>query len=161
MPQGSPMQAGVSENRGDFRQSISDEVDRYIHTGESDLLYRAWPGSGIMERASRAHDDLRGALVRAVRKRALGLTRPPMPQLDTIAFTRAKVEPMVRDLFPRAEQEVVLTVLERSVVFLTGANIEGILQRPGFHSTAWDLANLYLGAWASISSLRTRLLLLG
>src|SRR4051794_18550940 len=124
MPQGSHIQAVVSENFDDCRQSISDEVDRYIRTGESDLLYRAWPGSGIMERSNCAHDDPRGALIQAVRKRTLGLTHPPMPHLDTIAFTRAKIEPMVHGLFPRAEQELVLAALARSVVFLTSANIE-------------------------------------
>jgi hypothetical protein len=69
-----------------------------------------------------------------------------IPQIETLAFTRAKVEPMVRSLFPRAEQAVVLDALARSVVFLTNANIEAILMGPGFDSAAWDLANLYLGS---------------
>ena len=77
-----------------------------------------------MERASRAHDDLRGALVRAVRQRTVGLTHPPMPQFDAVAFTRGEIEPMVRGLFPRAEQELVLSALAGSVVFLANTNIE-------------------------------------
>ena len=100
MPLGSNSQASAALDSG-ASQSISDEVDRYILTGESNPLYRAWPGCGIMERASRAHDDLRGALVRAVRQRTAGLTHPPMPQFDAVAFTRGKIEPMVRGLFPR------------------------------------------------------------
>src|SRR6185295_1112999 len=83
-------------------RSVSDEVDRYILTGESDSLYWAWPGNGIRERASRAHDDLRGALVRVVRQRTAGLTHPPIAQLDTAALAREKIEPMVRGFFPRA-----------------------------------------------------------
>ena len=69
-----------------------------------------------------------------------------MPQIEPIAFTRAKIEPMVRGLFPRAEHEVVLGALARSVVFLTDANVEAILMGTGFDSAAWDLANLYLGS---------------
>ena len=44
---------------------IAEEVERYRLTGESDPLYSAWSG-GFLERANRAHDDLRGALVCAV-----------------------------------------------------------------------------------------------
>jgi hypothetical protein len=122
MPLGSNSQASAALDSG-ASQSISDEVDRYILTGESDALYRAWPECGIMERASRAHDDLRGALVRAVRQRTVGLTHPPMPQFYAVAFTRGKIEPMVRGLFPRAEQEVVLAALAQSVVFLTSQGL--------------------------------------
>jgi hypothetical protein len=53
---------------------------------------------------------------------------------------------MVRGLFPRAEQEVVLGVLERSVVFLTTANIERVLLEHDNDRSAWDLANLYLAS---------------
>ena len=127
-------------------QSISDEVRRYLRTGESDPPYRAWPGGDIFERAKHGHADLRGALVEAVRQRTSGLRHPVMPQIETFAFTRAKVDPMVRGLFPRAEHEVVLDALARSVVFLTNANIEAILMGLGFDSAAWDLANLYLGS---------------
>ena len=53
---------------------------------------------------------------------------------------------MVRGLFPRAEQQIVLATLAQSVVFLTGVNIEQTLRAPGFDSLAWDLANLYLAS---------------
>jgi len=69
-----------------------------------------------------------------------------VPETDTVALTRAKVEPMVRGLFPRAEQEAVLATLEQSVVFITSANIEGLLHRCSFDSSAWTLANLYLAS---------------
>ena len=45
-------------------------------------------------------------------------------QFDAVAFTRGKIEPMVRGLFPRAEQELVLSALAGSVVFLANTNIE-------------------------------------
>lgn len=50
--------------------SIADEVERYLRTGETDPHYAAWPGDGFMERANRAHEDVRGALVREVRRLA-------------------------------------------------------------------------------------------
>jgi len=53
---------------------------------------------------------------------------------------------MVRGLFRRDEQETVLGVLEKSVVFLTPANIEQVLLGCTWPHSAWDLANLYLGS---------------
>jgi hypothetical protein len=116
--------------------TVDDEVERYLRTGETDPHHAAWPGSGLMERASRAHEDLRGALVRDVRRLAEGLTHEPLPQADSVALTRGKVEPMVRGLFPRIEQDAVLATLEKSVVFLTSANIEALLLEHGYDSSA-------------------------
>ena len=80
--------------------AISTGIERYILTGETDPLYPAWPGR-FMERANLAHSDLRDALVRAVQGQSQGLSHEPLPYVDTVALTRAKVEPMVRGLFPR------------------------------------------------------------
>src|SRR5262249_5588440 len=54
------------------------------------------------------------------------------------------VEPMVRGLFPAAEQEAVLAILERSIAFVTRENLESLLRGCTFLSSAWDVANLYL-----------------
>jgi hypothetical protein len=124
---------------------INDEIGRYLRTGVTDPIYAVWSGS-FMERANCAHDDLRGALVSAVRRRAEGLTHAPLPEIDTIALTRAKVEPMVRGLFPRAERDAVLATIGRSVVFVTSANIAPLLFERSFDSSAWTLANLYLAS---------------
>lgn len=124
---------------------IADEIERYLRTGETDPHLTAWSG-GFMERANRAHDDLRGALVREVRRLAGGRAHEPLPEADSIGLTRGKVEAMVRGLFPRADQDVVLATLEKSVVFLTSANIEPLLLEHGFDSSAWTLANLYLAS---------------
>jgi hypothetical protein len=126
--------------------TIADEVERYLRTGDTDPHHAAWPGNGFMERANRAHDDLRGALVREVRRLAEGLAHEPLPQADTVALTRDKVEPMVRGLFPRVEQDQVLATLQKSVVFLTSANIEPLMLEHGYDSSAWTLANLYLAS---------------
>lgn len=60
-------------------------------------------------------------------------------RLDSVALTRAKVEPMVVGLFPRAERDVVLAMLEKSVVFLTSENVEAVLLEESFnHSERAD-----------------------
>lgn len=126
--------------------SPQDEIERYLKTGRYDPVYGAWPG-GLLERARRGHDDLRGALVAEVRRLAGSHDVPePLTDLDVVAFTRRKVGPMVQGLFPRVEQETVLAVLERSTVFLTSANIEEVLRSTAWDSTAWNLANLYLAS---------------
>jgi hypothetical protein len=138
--------------------SAADEVERYLRTGETDPHHAAWPGA-FMERANRAHEEPRGALVREVRRRAEGLAHQSLPHADTVAITRGKAEPMVRGLFPRVEQDAVLATLETSVVFVTSANIEPLLLEHGYDSSAWTLANLYLGwtrARSQTSSRRRR-----
>jgi hypothetical protein len=82
------------------RPTTEEEIERYVRTGHSDSLYAAWSG-GFIERAHIAHADLRGALVREVRRLAEGLEHQPIPESDTVGLTRSRVEPMVRGLFPR------------------------------------------------------------
>ena len=79
-----------------------------------------------------------------VRRRSAGRVHPAVPELDVTAWTRRKLSPMVDGLFPQAERQAVMTLLERSVVFLTATNIEQILLGQPWLHTAWDLANLYL-----------------
>jgi hypothetical protein len=56
---------------------------------------------------------------------------------------------MVRGLFARSEQEAVLEVLGRSVVFLTPATIDTVLLETPWPSTAWNVANLYLASFSA------------
>lgn len=49
--------------------TIADEVERYLRSGDSDSDRAAWLG-GFGERAARAHADIRGGLVREVRRLA-------------------------------------------------------------------------------------------
>ena len=126
---------------------IKTEIDRYLRTGRADVHHPAWPSPSFFERALQAHDDLRGALIAEVRRRTEGINLPDLPTPEeTVALTRRKTEPMVRGLFPRAEQDTVLALMERSVVFLGPANIAAVLREESYDRAAWDLANLYLGS---------------
>jgi hypothetical protein len=129
----------------DTPPTIVDEIECYVRTGDADPYHAAWPG-GFLERAHRAHADLRGGLIREVKRLAQGRAHRPLPERDTVALTRRKVEPMVRGLFARAEQDTVLATLERAVIFLTTENIEPLLLELGFDHSAWDVANLYLAS---------------
>ncbi len=124
--------------------SAAAEIRRYLETGETDPLYAGWPG-GWEERGGRAHHDLRKALVAEVLRRSAGRSHPHV-SADADELTRNKVEEMVRGLFPRAEQALVLAAIERSVVFVTAANVESVLFDHRFNSSAWTVANLYLAA---------------
>ena len=105
------------------------EIDQYLRTGDYDPLMLNWPGQNIVEMTRHGSKAFRAALLAEVRRRAAQVRIPTPKNMpgDLAAFTRAKFEPMVRGLFPRAEQDVVLATLEQSVVFVTSANSEPLL----------------------------------
>jgi hypothetical protein len=126
-------------------ESPEQAIERYLRSGDHDAKFLAWPGEGFMARAQHGDTALRQALISAVCQRASHATHPEaLADLDVVALTRGKVAPMVRGLFPGDEQETVLDVLGRSLVFLTPATIDAVLAQMPWLSTAWDLANLYL-----------------
>lgn len=122
----------------------TDKIEEYIRTGSSDQAYWAWPGNTLFERAAHAHRDLRQRLAAEVRQRAAGHPAPEMPSVDTVALTRDKVQPMVHGFFTGRDREVIGALLEKSVVFVTGASIEALLQEVPEDHAAWEIANLYL-----------------
>ena len=124
---------------------IAAEIRRYLGTGEHDMLFRAWTGENTLDRLNRGHEAMLDALVAEV-KRRMGTPSTPaaLQGLDLVHFARCKAEPMVRGLFPKTEQEVMLGLVERSVVFLTPDSIESVLRDCKWLSTAWKLANMYL-----------------
>ena len=137
----------MSQARTDTNPIVASEIERYLRTGDTDPYHSAWPGQNSIECARRAHADLRDALLGEIFRRSEGLTFPDLPgPEEIIALTRRKTEPMVCGLFPRAEQDTVLALVERSVVFLTPANVGEVLREESFDRAAWDLANLYLGS---------------
>lgn len=126
---------------------IAEAIARYLRSGEYEHDHPEWPGQNFWEKAKRGHDDLLDALVREVRRRADGRRHAPVPAgLDLASWTRGKLKPMVRGLFHAAEHEAVLSLLEKSVVFLTADNIEPVLRDQSWLHSAWDLANLYLSS---------------
>lgn len=128
--------------------SSKKEVERYLRSGEHDVSSRVWPGANFLESAQHGNAALRKALISAVRKRTSDATVPnALAELDVSAFARKTVEPMVRGLFPQNEQQTVLSVLQNSIVFLTPTNIDTVLTKTPWLSTAWKLANLYLGSY--------------
>ncbi len=127
--------------------AIAEETEKYLRTGRSDSCGHAWPGGSIMERAQRGDTALTDALVAEVRLRAQGCHHGAPDELqDVSGLVRRKVGPMVRGLFPRAEHEAVLALVENSVLFVGPATIEPILRAQRWVKAAWDLANLYLGS---------------
>lgn len=124
---------------------MQDQVEHFLRTGQHDLMFPGWPGKDILDCMQRGNAALRKALVAEVRQRMQGRTAPSVPEdIALIDFTRARIDPMVRGLFHAREQETVLGLLERSVVFLTPCNIERVLTEISGPGTAWRLANLYL-----------------
>jgi hypothetical protein len=133
---------GVSEDA-----RIAEAIERYLRSGEYEHDHPEWPGQNIFENAKRGHEELLDALVKEAQRRAAGRQHAAVPSdLDLVSWTRRKVTPMVEGLFPTAERETVLALLERSVVFLTEDNIEPVLLAERWLHTAWSLANLYLSS---------------
>ena len=128
------------------RPDPAQEIERYLRTGETDVLSSAWPGNTFLEKAVNGEAALREALVAEVARRTEEAADPEALPTELTRFARERVAPMVRGLFPRGEQETVLDILGRSVVFLTPSNIARVLREARWPGTAWDLANLYLAS---------------
>ena len=95
--------------------TTADEIERYLRTGDADILVNPWPGD-IMERGRRRHADIRGALLEKVRRTSKGRTHEAVPDNVGVAFMRAKVE-----------RDIVLATIEKSVDYVTSDTIESIL----------------------------------
>ncbi|MDO8552379.1 MAG: hypothetical protein Q7S01_02480 [bacterium] len=133
-----------------MNQIPEEEVERYLRTGGHDPSFIKWPGDNFVACSQVGTATLRNALISTVRQRAPQATVPEgLVAKDMVAFTRAKVTPMVQGLFPPAEVDIVLGVLARSVVFLTRDTIDIVLGKTPWLGTAWDLANLYLASYGA------------
>jgi len=87
-----------------MQKSLGVEVERYLCSGEYDADFGAWPGENFLARARSGHAALRKALIWAIRQLTAHATlSEQLAGMDVVAFTRAKVAPMVRGLFPRCE----------------------------------------------------------
>jgi hypothetical protein len=89
-----------------MKKSPEKEIQRYLRNGEHDVLSLAWPGGNVAARAQHGHAALLGALISTVRARTMHATVPKaLADMGVVAFTRAKVAPMVRGLFPCPHRE--------------------------------------------------------
>lgn len=123
------------------------EIRRFIETGDHDPLYPAWSGDTFLEKAHKADNELRTALIQEVKRRAAGRTPPPVPEgHDAGRFVLGRVTPMVRGLFPAKEQQVILDLLEKGLVFVSHENIDALILEIQMPNSAWKIANLYLGS---------------
>ena len=129
-----------------MQESPEQAIKRYLRSGEHDPHFRAWPGDSYFGRAQQGDAAFRKALKSAIHKRTPPDAIPPvaLAELDVVTFTRQSVLAMVQGLFPRHEQACILDMLERSVVFLTPATIDQVLEQSRWLSTSWQLANLFL-----------------
>lgn len=131
-------------SKSDEQKALS-EIQRFIETGDHDPKFWGWPGNDVLEKCRNGSRALEDALIEEVHRRIEGISIPKVEiPPDLVAFTRSKVEPMVRGLFPGKEQEGVLCLLEKSVIFITPDNFEEVIRGVDFLDDAWDLANLYL-----------------
>jgi hypothetical protein len=121
-------------------------TDEYVSFGRMDGHYwAAWEGQNIIEKMQNSENAMRDALIAEVRARARTVRTPRIPSARKLVdLTRGRVEPMVRGLFPRAEQDHVLGLLEKSVVFVSPRNVEQLIREQSFGHSAWTVANLFL-----------------
>lgn len=126
-------------------RTTHDAIQHFLETGDDDHLPSP-RGTDWLVAAKQANQDLREALIAAVRQRVAGLSAPAIPNIDVRTLARNKLTPMVNGLFPAVEREPVLQMFDNSIVFLTAENINHILQTTMYLHTAWTLANLYLSS---------------
>ena len=126
---------------------MKQKVEHYLRTGNYDDLSLPTQWDGYFERARDERMVLRQALIDAVRRRSIHTIAPDVREaLDVVAFTRAKISPMVRAFFVASEQAIVIDKLCQSVIFLTPGTIEAVLRNAQWNKTAWNLANLFLAS---------------
>jgi len=122
------------------------ELDRFLTSGNHDNLFKVWTGDTFVGRARNGDTALRSALISAVTMLAGQVAAPAHQYFDLDISARAKFAPMVRGIFPQSEQSIILDMLDRSVVFLTPATINTVLEKAVWLNTAWNLANIYLAS---------------
>ncbi len=125
--------------------AVERAVAHFLATGESDPVGTAFPGRHALERITVCESTLRAALLKEVRQRAAGREhKHTPPDMNSTAWVRRKVTPMIRGLFRGDECETVLATAERSIVFLTRESIERVIREIAYLETAWTLGNMYL-----------------
>ena len=95
-----------------FNSQQQTEVDDFLATGKYDNLFELWPGNTFLDRAITGTHVLRHALYSEISRRVgpVPISGHCVAALDI--DVRAKFTPMVRGLFSKAEQPIVLDLLE-------------------------------------------------
>ena len=130
-----------------MQEECTQEIRRFLATGDYDMVHAAWPGRHALERIHAGDGALRAALTDTLSQRTEDLTFPAMPpDFDAAQFVLGKVRPMVCGIFPAKERQVMLDLFEKALVFVSGDNIEQLISETGRLSTARQIANLFLGS---------------
>ena len=124
---------------------IQSQIDLFLLSGEHDPLFSSFDGVDLIDRCKSGHRTLVNALKCKVAtcERQIRIPIPKGIPFDLRKFTRSKVEPMVRGLFRKVEQEKVLLLMDGCLVVLLPNTIQATIDSADL-GTAWKLANLYL-----------------
>jgi excisionase family DNA binding protein len=121
-------------------------VRRYLATGEeSDLDSFVWPGQTFAESVQRRRGVLSNALVAEVERRTSEVAVPPVDEGVFSRTIRERIDSFVRGVMTGKEHQTTIDHLVQSVVLVTPSNV-GQTLRTAPLSSAWRIANLYLGA---------------
>ena len=120
-------------------------IDLFLQSGEYDPFFSTFEGTDLIDRCKRGHRTLVNALKSKVTtcEDQVQISVPQGIPTDLRKFTRSKVEPMVRGLFKKVEQESVLLLMDGCLIVLLPNTIQAIIDSADL-GTAWNLANLYL-----------------
>lgn len=123
---------------------VAKEIARYLNTGESDSCPLGYADNAIQSMACHKRLLLQ-ALCTEVKRRARGLPKPfHSKTLNLMPSTQYALHRMIAGLFPKAEREIVRTVVDRSIVFLSADVVYQAINAVSFLHTAWIIANVYL-----------------
>jgi len=127
------------------KRLIKSNIENFLQTGDHDPFFAQFQGNDHLDRIRGGHRTLIEALLAEMQTRAASVATPKFAALpqDIRAFSRRKIEPMVRGLFKREEQEPLISLLSNSVEFVTPDTAQSLIERVDLHS-AWLIANLYL-----------------
>ncbi len=62
-----------------MQEACIDEIQKFLATGDYNMLHAAWPGRRVLERIHAGDAALRVALADALSQRTKGLTFPSLP----------------------------------------------------------------------------------
>lgn len=123
---------------------VAKEIARYLNTGESDSFPLGYADNAMDSLASHKRLLLQ-ALCTEVKRRASGLPKMSgAKKLTLTPSTQVALHQMIAGLFPKSERDIVRSVVDRSIVFLSADVVYQAMNEVSFLHTAWLIANVYL-----------------